>query len=218
MSRGGGGGMSHGGGYVGGGGGYSRGGYGGGYGYRGYGYAGYGYRGYGYGYRGYYGGYYSPYIYAGLGWNYGYWPWYGSYYGYGAYDYPSYSYPAYGYSAYQASPAVNLVYAPSSEQTEPVYAARPNPVIREYDSYGQQVNRAPAGATGGATGAPPIYLIALRDGTIRAAEAYWVERGTLHYVTLQHEQRQASLDSVDRNLSAQLNRERRVAFSLPETQ
>jgi hypothetical protein len=112
---------------------------------------------------------------------------------------------------------VNVVYAPYSGQTEPVYVERPNPVVREYDSYGQQVNRPPAG-TGNTPGAAPIYLIALRDGTIRAAEAYWVERGTLHYVTMQHEQKQTSMENVDRNLSAQLNRERRVAFSLPETQ
>jgi hypothetical protein len=37
-------------------------------------------------------------------------------------------------------------------------------------------------------------------------------------VTLQHEQKQTALENVDRNLSAELNRERRVAFSLPESQ
>ena len=40
----------------------------------------------------------------------------------------------------------------------------------------------------------------------------------LHYVTLEHEQKQAPLNQVDRDLSVQLNRERRVAFSLPASQ
>ena len=50
---------------------------------------------------------------------------------------------------------------------------------------------------------------------IRAAEAYWVTGATLHYVTLQHEQKQAPLDLVDRALSYRLNRERHVDFQLP---
>jgi hypothetical protein len=37
----------------------------------------------------------------------------------------------------------------------------------------------------------------------------------LHYVTLQHEQKQAPLDSVDRAITYRLNRERHVDFGLP---
>jgi hypothetical protein len=48
--------------------------------------------------------------------------------------------------------------------------------------------------------------------------AYWVQGGTLHYVTLDHEQKLAPVSTVDRELSGQLNRERRVAFSLPPSQ
>ena len=62
----------------------------------------------------------------------------------------------------------------------------------------------------------PIYLIAFKNqDNIRAAEAYWVTGATLHFVTLQHEQRQAPLDSVDRALTYRLNRERHVDFRLP---
>jgi hypothetical protein len=50
---------------------------------------------------------------------------------------------------------------------------------------------------------------------IRAAASYWVDGGTLHYVTLQREEKQVPLDTVDRDLSLQLNRERRVSFQLP---
>jgi hypothetical protein len=42
-----------------------------------------------------------------------------------------------------------------------------------------------------------------------------VDGKTLHYVTLEHLEKQAPLDQVDRSLSLQLNRERHVAFHLP---
>jgi hypothetical protein len=62
----------------------------------------------------------------------------------------------------------------------------------------------------------PIYIIAFKNqDNLRAAEAYWVTGGTLHFVTLQHEQRQAPLDSVDRALTYRLNHERHVDFHLP---
>ncbi len=47
-----------------------------------------------------------------------------------------------------------------------------------------------------------------------AAVAYWVEGGTLNYVTREHEQRQAPLGSIDRAFSEQLNRDRHVDFQL----
>jgi hypothetical protein len=87
-------------------------------------------------------------------------------------------------------------------------------MTREYDQYGQQTNR----PTSPADSASPLYLIAFRDHSIRAATAYWAEGGTLHYITLEHEQKQAALGTVDRDLSGQLNRERRVAFALPASQ
>jgi hypothetical protein len=60
-----------------------------------------------------------------------------------------------------------------------------------------------------------IFLIAMKDHTIYAASAYWVEDGTLNYVTIQGSQNSASMDLVDRELSARLNRDRKVAFGLP---
>jgi hypothetical protein len=162
-----------------------------------------GYGGYG-GYYGGYGSYYSPYVYSGFGLGYGYSPWYD--------DYGYSSYSDYRYPVYQPSPNVNVVYAPPAPAT--VYVERPNPITREYDQYGQQTNRPTSPTDSGS----PIYLIAFRDHTIRAAAAYWAEGGTLHYVTPEHEQKQAALSTVDRDLSGQLNRERRVAFSLPASQ
>ena len=189
----GGGGNFHGGGVVGGlhgGGGFGHGGGSGFSGFRGR----FGFRSYGYG--GYYGGWPL--------WDFGYsyWP------GYYDYPYSSNAYDPYGYG-YNPSPNVTVVY-PSQAQTAPstVYVERANPVVREYDQYGQEVK--PSSSSG-----EPIYLLAFADHVIRAAAAYWVDGKTLHYVTLEREHKQAPLDTVDRNFSLQLNRERHVAFSLP---
>jgi hypothetical protein len=101
------------------------------------------------------------------------------------------------------------VIAPPAQQ-QPIYVERANPVTHEYDQYGQEVRGGAPASTG-----PPIYLIAMKDHVIRAAAAYWVEGSILHYVTLEHEAKTVPLEGVDRPLSAQLNRERRVQWSLP---
>lgn len=59
------------------------------------------------------------------------------------------------------------------------------------------------------------FLIAMKDHTIYAASAYWVEDGTLNYITIQGSQNSASLDLVDRETSRRLNRDRNVSFGLP---
>jgi hypothetical protein len=74
-----------------------------------------------------------------------------------------------------------------------------------------------SGGSPNSSGAP-IYLIALRDHTIHAAAAYWVEGSVLHYITLDHQQKQVALALVDRDLCVKLNLERHVVFSLPATQ
>ena len=208
----GGGGGFHGGGGTGGGfrgGGSIGGGFRGGYG----GYRGGGFRGYGYGYgRGLYGGYsYWPGGGVGLGY------WGSPYYGYwddpNAYGYSTYPSYSSGYAApveYNPSPNVTVIY-PSNAQ--PQYSAPPQPMVRTYDQYGQETRPA---ASASASSGSPIYLIATKDEAIRAAAAYWVDGRTLHYVTLQHEAKQVALDSVDRGLTMQLNRERNVAFQLPQ--
>jgi hypothetical protein len=147
---------------------------------------------------------YWPY---GWGFSAGYYSW-PSYYAWPSYYDWGYSYPAYG--AY--SPGVNVVYAAPSPTpaVTTVYVERARPALREYDEFGQE--RRPAVAEGAEA---PLYLIALRDGVIRAAVAYWVDGDTLHYVTGQKEQKSVRMDAVDRELSLQLNRERRVPFRLP---
>jgi hypothetical protein len=161
------------------------------------------------GFRGFRGGFFNPYYYPSFGLGFGYWPGYG---GYGYDDLGYGSYPTYGYPVYQPSPSVTTVYAPPASTT--IYVERSGPPTREYDEYGQAVHRGVDGADSVST----IYLIAFRDGSIRAADAYWVDGGTLHYVTREHEHKQAALSTVDRDLSGQLNRDRRITFRLPASQ
>ena len=61
---------------------------------------------------------------------------------------------------------------------------------------------------------PVVYLVAMKDGGIYSAVAYWLEDTTLHYITPKHDHNHASLDLVDRELTDQLNRERKVPFKL----
>ncbi len=60
-----------------------------------------------------------------------------------------------------------------------------------------------------------VYLIAFKDQVIRAVLQYSVEGTTLTYVTRQGTRVQAPLDSIDREFSEQLNRERNLDFRLP---
>jgi hypothetical protein len=169
----------------------------------------FGFRGFG----GFYGAYYSPYLYS----SFGYWP--GSYNSFDYYDYPYYNYPsyssaygssAYGYAPYQPSVNVVSAYPVQSQNPAVVYVERAVPALHEYDEYGQELR--PRAAS---TDSPALYLIAFQNQEIRAAIAYWVDGSTLHYINPQHEEKQAPVDSVDRQLSLRLNRERRVQFSLP---
>jgi len=168
------------------------------------------YGGYGYGYgRGSYGSLYYPYFGLGLGLGYSS-DYYDPYY-YGPNGYAGYGGYGGGYASYQTSPNVTVIYPQqTAEGAPPPPPERARPVTREYDQYGQEVR--PGVAPGGGS---PTYLIAFSDHVIRAAAAYWVDGKTLHYVTLQHEEKQAPLDTVDRSLSVQLNRERQVPFQLP---
>jgi hypothetical protein len=132
--------------------------------------------------------------------------------GFGYYDpyfynsYPTYaSYPsaAYSYSA-PASPVIISQNYYSGYPAEPT----PAPRIEEYRPQPQP------SATEERKDESSLYLIAFKDHTIRAVLAYWADGATLHYVTMDHEQKQTTVASVDRDLSERLNRERNVAFRI----
>jgi hypothetical protein len=163
----------------------------------GYGRGAFGNRGYrGFGYRGFYGPRFYGGYWPGL-WDFGYW------------DSPYYDYA--NSSAYSGGPNVTVVYVPPAQQPiYPVVVEQPaRPVIREYhqpEDYGLPAER---------ESRPVIYLIAFRDQVIHAAMTYWVDGGTLHYLDMDHKEKQTPLSAVDGDFSTQLNRERRVPFHLP---
>ena len=166
--------------------------------------------------RGYYGGYsrggferFRPRYGFGLGF-YNPWLW--------NYGYPYYAYPD-DYSSYQP---------PYPDQYPPQYDVPPviinqdfqpdhvNPLVREYPVPPPQ----PSGnlnepGQNAAADREPLYLLATNDGVIRAVLAYWAEKDTVQYVTMDHERKSLPLASIDRQLSARLNRERGISFGLP---
>jgi hypothetical protein len=68
------------------------------------------------------------------------------------------------------------------------------------------------------TDGAPVYLIALADGVIWAATAYWMDDGTLHFVTTKNERRSTPLSQLDRELTERLNRERGVDIRIQSIQ
>jgi hypothetical protein len=214
----------HGGGFHGGMGGGFHGGMGGGF----HGGMGGGFRGgnWGGGFHGGYGGGFHQFNrFYGRSWRYyprGYWPYYGSGWGYPYNGYPNYSYPLYGYpyydgysypavsSDYYSSPSPVVIYQSQPAATSQpviVYAEPQPPVPQETTEYAQERNE------------KPIYLLAFKgQSNIFAAEAYWVAGSTLHYVTLQHQQRQVPLNTVDGAMTLRLNRQRGVNIRLSNTE
>jgi len=58
------------------------------------------------------------------------------------------------------------------------------------------------------------FLIALKNQSIYTATEYWVEDGTLHYVSPLGAHNQVSLDQIDLEFTERLNRERGLEFRL----
>ncbi len=213
FSRGGGGGV-----HIGGGGG--GGGRVGGGGSRGYSYgfgsgrASYGYRrggaavGFGYGpswYR--YPGARNPYIVRSYR-PYAYYPYFYSSFGVSPYYYNDWNYTDPSAGSYYPAPTYSSVYVPPA----PTYAEPvPPPVGYRAESGG----RDEFGQRREPSGEPVTYLIAFRGNTVESCVAYWVEGRTLHYVTRDHAMREAPLETLDREYSEKINRERHVAFRLP---
>jgi hypothetical protein len=161
------------------------------------GFRGNGFRGYNY-YPGFY-GYYNP-FWGDSGWDYGDYGYgypgpsgdqYNDYGGYGSYGAPNPS-PQVLVISNQAPPAPVIVQPPPAPA---IWNAGPNAQAKKYED--------------------TLFLLAMNDGTIRAVLAYWVDGATVHYVTMDHEQKQTPLSSLDHSLSERLNRERNVTFRLP---
>ena len=146
------------------------------------------------------------------------------------YPYPIYM-GAYADPNGQQQPNITVVMPPNAAQAAPPVIINQyflpetaRPTSRESAPGAQET--APAGQSGSrtdpdATPAPApedqvLFFIALKDSTIyTAVVAYYVEDGTLHYINYGGKHNQVSLDLVDRDLTAKLNRARQVEFRLP---
>ncbi len=143
----------------------------------------------------------------------------------------------YGYGGYYGDPNGGYGYGPPQQQ-EPYYPQQQappvviinqnfkpetaSPVVREYPDL------PPAAASQEPTlkvfenrnrqiedDKPTIFLIALKEGNVMPALAFWVEGDTMHYITRESSHNTISLDRVDREFSARLNKERGLEFRLP---
>ncbi|MEZ5403345.1 MAG: hypothetical protein R2729_26935 [Bryobacteraceae bacterium] len=144
---------------------------------------------------------------------------------------PAYGY-GYSYTAYPSHPQpqqpVTVINTPPPSPSVVINQGyvpdRAQPVMRDYtgadappmSTYQAPIpsNPDPEPTRGIEDDKPTIYLIAMRDGTVYSAYAYWVEGDTLHYITTAHAHNQASVSVVDSALSSQLNRERDIEFKL----
>ena len=59
------------------------------------------------------------------------------------------------------------------------------------------------------------YLLAFKDHSIYSVVAYWVDGDTIHYFTSGNNHKQASMSSLDRDLTERLNKESGSDFKLP---
>lgn len=60
----------------------------------------------------------------------------------------------------------------------------------------------------------PLFLLARRDETIVQSREHWMSGNTIHYVTPGGEHRQILVENVDLDLTARLNHERGLSFTL----
>jgi len=151
--------------------------------------------------------------------------------------YPVYAAPAaafgygYAYDPMYAAPMPPMM----PEQQAPVVIINQhfkpdtvNPVVREYTSLPspsgivQQDPNATVKVYESRTGPsqaseePTIFLIAMKEGSIMPALAFWVEGDTLHYITRESSHNRISLDRIDREFSVKLNKERGLEFRVPQ--
>lgn len=104
------------------------------------------------------------------------------------------------------------------QQHAPVVTTNPNyvpdtakPVMKEYFAESRPYEAAEAKKA-----VASVTLIALKDGTLVQAVAYWYEGATMHYVKPDHKVASTPLTLVDKESSERFNRERGLSFRMPE--
>jgi len=119
-----------------------------------------------------------------------------------SYDQPAYDQPA-GPPDQTANPPVviNQNFGPASQSGEE------RPTIQSYS--------APSAPRPEPSEDQPLFFIGLTDDSVYTAVAYWVEGGTLNYITPQGRHNQVSLSLIDRETTARLNRGSKFQLHLP---
>jgi hypothetical protein len=148
-------------------------------------------------------------------------------------DYPSVHNPAPGtydpiFGGYNPGPQYNQPDSAEPAPAPPTVVINQNfqtdsvrPQFRDYSNVplpqpGAAAAPSPSQSPGAlADDQPTIFLIAMRDHSIRPVIAYWVQGDALHYVSVEGVLDQVGLALVDRDFSKQLNAERNVPFALP---
>ena len=125
-----------------------------------------------------------------------------------------------GHTTRTASAASRDVVAEPRPPAEP---QTPQPKIYELRPSGQETGP-PSGTApieilrgGGELSEPAesdLYLIAFRDEMIVTSQRHWIEDDTLHYITAKGVRQRVPMTAVDLGLTARLNRERGLVFTL----
>ena len=144
----------------------------------------------------------------------------------GGYGYPYQEYPQQPIVVMQAPPQnqapviINNNFG--SETARPVMreykeGELPAAQMRTYEAPGPVLAPPPdRGTTTIVEDKATIYLIVYKDQSVHPSIAYWAKDDTLHYITLQGTHNRVSIDLVDVPYSEQLNRDRKVEFSLTD--
>ncbi len=105
----------------------------------------------------------------------------------------------------QMAPNQNLAPQPQVEEEEQPSEERPR--VQSYV--------APSAPRPEPAADQPLFFIALNDSSVYTAVAYWVENGTLNYVTPQGKHNQVSLSLIDRETTMRLNQGSKFQIHLP---
>ena len=120
----------------------------------------------------------------------------------GGYDWGGYDTGGYDYE-----PGVMPLQPPAPQVIVQAPPREVRPEIHEY--------MAPGAASATEPGEVASFVIALADGSLRSANAVWVQSGLLHYVDGDDNHHAIPLSAVDRQSTRKLNRERKLDLWLP---
>ncbi len=116
--------------------------------------------------------------------------------------------------AYPSSPNIIILQQPAPQM---IVQQTPREVVPpEIHDYKESPAAAAAPPT--ARGEEAAFVIALNDGSHHSANAVWVQNNVLHYIDREDRHHQVPLQSVDRESTRKLNRERKLDFWLPAAQ